>query len=95
MSPKSGGVVSNHIRVFEIRIDVLNQIREFQIRIYVLNQGSSNQNSVSKNQNRCSKLEGIQHRPKKLQSVNFSKVKSVFKIREEVQNQNREFQNSI
>ena len=37
----------------------------------------------------------IQHRPKKLQSVNFSKVKSVFKIREEVQNQNREFQNSI
>ena len=37
----------------------------------------------------------IQHRPKKLQRVNFSKVKSVFKIREEVQNQNREFQNSI
>ena len=32
---------------------------------------------------------------KKLQSVNLSKVKSVFKIREEVQNQNREFQNSI
>ena len=44
--------------MFEIRIDVLNQNREFQIRIYVLNQGASNQNSVPKNQNRCSKLEG-------------------------------------
>ena len=71
ISPKSGGVVSNHIRVFEIRIDVLNQIREFQIRIYVLNQGSSNQNSVSKNQNRCSKLEGDPAQTKKTTKCKF------------------------
>ena len=60
------------------------------IRIY---QGASNQNSIPKNQNRCSKLEGDPAQTKKLQSVNLSKVKSVFW--EEVQTQNREFQNSI
>ena len=58
---------------------VLNHERLFQIRIW------------------CAKSEwavpALEHRSKKLQSVNFSKVKSVF--RGEVQNQNREFQNSI
>ena len=60
---------------------VLNHERLFQIRIW------------------CAKSEwavpALEHRSKKLQSVNLSKVKSVFKIREEVQNQKREFQNSI
>ena len=65
--------------MFDIRIDVPNQNKMLQIRI------------------RCTKSEwavpALEHRSKKLQSVNFSKVKSVF--RGEVQNQNREFQNSI
>ena len=69
--PKSGEVVSNHIRVFPIRIDVLNQNREFQIRIYVLNQGALNQNSVPKNQNRCYKLEGDPAQTKKTTKYKF------------------------
>ena len=82
MSSKLGyQVASNSYGVLCQTRVVLNHERLFQIRIW------------------CAKSEwavpALEHRSKKLQSVNFSKVKSVFKIREEVQNQNREFQNSI
>ena len=85
--------------VFKIREEVQNQNREFQnnIEYFKWKQDIPNQDRLFLIRIWCAKSEwtvpALEHRSKKLQSVNFSKVKSVF--RGEVQNQNREFQYSI